>query len=595
MSAIVVDSKAHPLRDIFADKFDVDFYQREYVWQRKQIEDLVQDLSCEFLNHFHEGDPLRMVDAYAPYFMGEIVLSVKDGQKSAIIDGQQRITTLTLLLIYIYRRYMHLPNFPKGDVEKLICSDYYGTNMFNLDIPERKACMDALYAKGSYTPVSRDTVSVKTIVERYADIEECWNPAITEENAVHFVYWIKEKVMFSKVWTNSDKFAYVIFETMNDRGLSLTQVEMLRSYLLANIGQDNRDRALKLFDGVVKRLMEIKLSSKSKAEFEFFKMYLRGHYAEDFSQTKNSNSDFVRIGKEFHRWVRDNSSLVRLATSESFVDFIERIDFFSSVYTRINTLVTARDTVNYFYLIANSDYGFTLQPALILAAVNYRDLDSVVDEKIKIVSKYLTKLLSWRVWNQTMISQSSLEATIYEHCKNVRGKSCDELREYFRSQDDQPLQAAPQLNQQNNRRFKVLLAVITEIVARESGDSAYMLNGGEVEVEHIWANHFEWHQDEFSNEQEFASARNTIGDLLVLPKSFNASYGDDPYEKKVQHYLEQNPLAQSLNAKKYENNPGFLQFKARSGLPFRSYAEFKKSAIAERTELYKAILMWNWR
>ena len=45
----IVNSEVHPLEKIFSDKFDVDFYQREYVWQRTQIEDLINDLSGEFL------------------------------------------------------------------------------------------------------------------------------------------------------------------------------------------------------------------------------------------------------------------------------------------------------------------------------------------------------------------------------------------------------------------------------------------------------------------------------------------------------------------------------------------------------------------
>ena len=59
-----------------------------------------------------------------------------------------------------------------------------------------------------------------------------------------------------------------------------------------------------------------------------------------------------------------------------------------------------------------------------------------------------------------------------------------------------------------------------------------------------------------------ASSRNTeiaIGDLLLLPKSFNASYGDLPYEEKLVHYDSQNLLARSLNANAYDHNPGFLR------------------------------------
>lgn len=44
-----VDSKAFPVEVIFKDRYEVDFYQREYVWEHKQIEDLISDLTNEFL------------------------------------------------------------------------------------------------------------------------------------------------------------------------------------------------------------------------------------------------------------------------------------------------------------------------------------------------------------------------------------------------------------------------------------------------------------------------------------------------------------------------------------------------------------------
>ena len=114
-------------------------------------------------------------------------------------------------------------------------------------------------------------------------------------------------------------------------------------------------------------------------------------------------------------------------------------------------------------------------------------------------------------------------------------------------------------------------------------------------VEHIWADKYEEHQDEFSDKGEFAARRNAIGDLLLLPKSFNASYGDKPFSEKVVQYMGQNILAQSLNALKYKNNPGFLSFKAKSNLAFKSYSEFKNQSITERTNLYRGILLYNWK
>ncbi len=594
MESKIVDSKVYSLKELFSSKFDVDFYQREYVWNRKQIEDLILDLSSEFMKNWKQGDPLSKVSSYDPYYMGEIVLSIKD-EHNSIIDGQQRITTLTLLLIYLLQKYSNVEGFPKGEIETLIYKDVYGDKKFNLDIEERLECMLALYTKGSYDIKDGDSVSVHNIVDRYNDIDDCWNNSIDAGNIVSFTYWIKEKVMFSKVWTNNDDFAYVIFETMNDRGLSLTQVEMLRSYLLANIDVDSRDKGIKLFDGAVNRLRNIKLTTRSKAEFEFFKVYFRGHYIDAVVQS--ATSDFTRIGNEFHRWVRDNSKRLQLKSSTDYLSFIERISYFAKAYELIYDVIQHRDSKEYLYAIVNSDYGFTLQPALILSSIDYLDSDDTIYDKIKIVSKYLTKILSWRVWNHYQISQSSMETPIYDLCIKIREKTVEEIRTIF---DADPIEIpeldnAPILNQQNRPKLKVLISLITEIVASNSGESHYLLNDKDMEVEHIWANHYIQHKFEFENENDFATARNSIGDLLVLPKSFNSSYGDDPYEDKVVQYFSQNILAQSLNTQKYTNNPGFKQFIEISGLPFKPYDEFKLAGINERADLYKQVLKWNWQ
>ena len=360
MSSKEVNRLVQPLKTLFSEKFDVDFYQREYVWQKKQSDDLVNDLSAEFLRNWNEAHSSEQVRSYEPYYMGEVVLSVKKEGRNAIIDGQQRITTLMLLLIYLIQNYKDVPGFPKAEIDQLIYSDDFGVKRFNLEIDERKSCMLALYESGNYNAQDSDSISVKNLVERYSNIADCWNDRITTENVVLFAYWIKEKVVFSRVWTNSDEFAYIIFETMNDRGLSLTQVEMLRSYLLANINEESRNRAMSDFDNVIKQLIEIKLHSKSKAEFEFFKIYFRSHYADDLSQSKNYASDFTRIGNEFHRWLSDNNEKLQLTTLKDYIDFLAKISYFAKIYNRINDKIADRNTNEYLYLISNVDYGFTL-------------------------------------------------------------------------------------------------------------------------------------------------------------------------------------------------------------------------------------------
>ena len=125
----------------------------------------------------------------------------------------------------------------------------------------------------------------------------------------------------------------------------------------------------------------------------------------------------------------------------------------------------------------------------------------------------------------------------------------------------------------------------------------YRYRNAPYEIEHIWANKFidHGHDKEFANEHDFWGHRNKIGGLLLLPKSFNASYGAMPYEEKREHYHARNLLAASLHPLTYKNNPSFNRFIARTGLPFKSYPDgFHKADIEERTDLYRQICEQVW-
>ena len=66
-------------------KYSIHYYQREYMWQRKHVEELIDDLTSEFLEYYNEGDNRTAVQDYGSYFMCSIVLS---GRENAIIYEQ---------------------------------------------------------------------------------------------------------------------------------------------------------------------------------------------------------------------------------------------------------------------------------------------------------------------------------------------------------------------------------------------------------------------------------------------------------------------------------------------------------------------------
>ncbi len=83
-------------------KFTIDYFQREYRWEEKHIKLLVEDLTATFLKSYASKHKRSEVANYQNYYLGPFVFSVNpDNGKKSIIDGQQRITSITLLLIYL--------------------------------------------------------------------------------------------------------------------------------------------------------------------------------------------------------------------------------------------------------------------------------------------------------------------------------------------------------------------------------------------------------------------------------------------------------------------------------------------------------------
>ena len=79
-----------------SQSFSIDEYQREYKWEEKNIVELVSDLLEKFQSCYSEKDLTSDVSNYENYFLGSIIVSKRNG-KNYLIDGQQRVTSLTLL------------------------------------------------------------------------------------------------------------------------------------------------------------------------------------------------------------------------------------------------------------------------------------------------------------------------------------------------------------------------------------------------------------------------------------------------------------------------------------------------------------------
>ena len=126
-------------------KFLLPTYQRDYKWEIKHLNELLNDIQEAFLTSYKSTHGRRDVLGYEPYFLGTIITTQVGQGAKAIVDGQQRITTLVLLLCYAHRLQNQRPDLEISPVDQSIRRKVAGQNEFNLGMDEaRKSFFDLL-------------------------------------------------------------------------------------------------------------------------------------------------------------------------------------------------------------------------------------------------------------------------------------------------------------------------------------------------------------------------------------------------------------------------------------------------------------------
>jgi uncharacterized protein with ParB-like and HNH nuclease domain len=601
-----IDGKPKTLQELLqGKKYTIHYYQREYRWGRKQIEQLIDDLTSTFSDYYVDSHETSAVENYGYYYLGSIIRT--DDKEKAIIDGQQRLTSLTLMLIYL-NNLQKQENYHKVQVDQMIFSDSFGKMSFNLDVAERRRCFESLYNNKDFD-LNGESESVRTMYSRYKDIEELFPDELKKEALPLFLYWLKERVMLIEIVTPTEQDAHKIFVTMNDRGLNLNNAEMLKGYLLSEIADDNeRDEANKLWKQTV---MKLKASSEYASEgiintedVEFITTWIRAKYANTMREGKKGakDKDYEIIGNEFHQWVRQNSNEMGLIKSVHYIDFVkEEFRRFADIYIKLKEY-SSKLNPNFEYVYYNANRNLNYQVMLILSAITNEDNQEVIDKKIKLVSYFVDFFATIRTFNYKKVNFNTVKYMIFRIIKEIRDKDVASIAVILSHEIknmDINLDGIKEfrLNQFTVRYLLHTLARFTSFINQEMGNPSEFetyINRDQknsYDIEHVLPNDFDEYNESFENEEEFQLHRSKLGNLIILPRDKNRSYQDMPYSKKVTKYLGDNILAKSFNAQAYSNNPSFLRLK----YDFKPYEDFGKEDINERQVLYSKIAedIWN--
>ncbi len=586
-------------------KFYIDYFQREYRWQEKHIKLLIEDLTTTFLKSYNQDDKRSAVANYQSYYLGPVVFSINlDNGKKSIIDGQQRITSITLLLIYLNNLQSELNQ--QVEVSGLIFSEMFGEKSFNMTDELREPCLKALFENGEFTPAEDDDATVINMVSRYEDISQSFPEELSKDALPYFIDWFIQNVVIVEITAYSDENAYTIFETMNDRGLNLTPSEMLKGYILSKItNSEQRIEINSLWKNQIQKLHEY----GETVDQAFFQTWFRSKYAVTIRPGKagSVNQDFELIGSRFHNWFKDNhKNIFNLKTSDEFYTYFkEEFPFYVKWYLKSwDAQANFDNNVPHLHYIKYWGMAESLQDPILLASINFTDDEDTINKKLDFTSRYIETFTVRRSVNYKKFGQTSIKYTMFNLIKLIRNNDLETLGinltneiNNIDQQWDKVLNFG--LHGQNRKFVKHLLSRISgyidSLVGKNTNYVSYQHpDGKQFEIEHIWGNKFEEHRDEFEQEGDFQNRRNSIGALILLPNGTNQSFSSDIYEDKLEHYIKENTYAQTLHPTYYIKNPNFLKSENIKNLDFKSHEHFTKEDIEERDNLVKRICEQIW-
>jgi len=488
-------------------------FQRRYSWEPEHVGEFWSDIE-------------RARSVGDAYFMGTIVLAsdATGDKRKLIVDGQQRITTTALLLLAIRDRLRELnQDRAAQSVEDTHLSDYVLTEeqtvaKLNLG-PSDHATFSALL-EGKADEQAEDLLSIayrqlKQSVAELAPGEDAYRKLI------ELVEYLDKDVQVLLAVATGLAEAYVIFETLNDRGADLTTADLLKNYLFSNAGPQGIAHAEALWT---------KLTSRFDRPDDFVK-FLRYDYLSRRGRVTNRG-----LYKALQVDIGSGTAAVR--------SYLERLDLRLQQYTALrepddaswsSQSIEVRDS-----LLAFRRFGFEASMPLLLAAfATWKHSDA---------TRFVDTVASWsvRAWMAGTLGGGVAENAFCDAAVAVtskKAKAASDVLPYMRDlvPDDAGFrQAFLAYGSMTTTRAKYLLARIERQKVLDQGGQADAMpdwSSKSVSVEHIFARSSK--RDSFESDEDFdrfTVIRDQLQNFTLLERTLNGGLEDKAFGEKASTY-----------------------------------------------------------
>ena len=538
------------------EQFVIPNYQRRYAWENKQVKDLLDDI--------------YYLDRDQTHLLNMTILITSDNRrfrKTQIVDGQQRITTLMLLIKALLEKSRSLGKSTENDYQHDMKKCLYARTERGKEIKIKLGKLDRDIFKSIIEgdeqqkdfSISKLQIAYKNLkdeIEKFSqsDVEEFWFKL--KENVEIIVYCVPK---------SSD--AYKLFEITNNRGIDLTKTDIIKNFVLGHIAiivekfEDDEKR----LNNVLQKWQEIIINLDGIKKDEFFRHFLMGltckkipfsRLIEKFKDYYFINVKDVELLTEFQRYKNKHDILV--STQRKPIEkFLDDLIISSKVYRQIvfngfenNDLNKEIENLN--KIEATPTYTFLL--------FLFKKIEKDINQKIVVV-----KML------QTFMVRRHICKLPTGELDDIFSKLCDVNHNHI----DLNVREKLQKDLPDNKRFDEMFPkhdykgkvnrakyILEQIEYKINPPAETKIDWDNVHLEHIVPQKIktktskhefgDWEKYLGKEAEKHGDFLNKIGNLTLLHNKLNINASNHPFtEKKINYKASKIELTKELNAYRF--------------------------------------------
>jgi len=539
--SLKIESKDLSIEDLYKDFYTVPDFQREFIWDREQVERLLQDVHDEFYDE--EGQLIKGSE----YFLGSIVVCLaKDGTFN-LIDGQQRMTTIYLTLCAIRDLLQDLGEQPNVSLLSQIA--FVSTNDVGDEQERHRLVLQYDDSKGilkrvvdqpaSLDDANEKTTSVKRIRSAYRDIADFLrvNCDSSPKRLKLFYATFTKRVKLIRIITPSLTNALKVFETVNDRGVGLNAMDLLKNLLFMKTSSDEYPTLKQRWKDLIDTL-----GACGEKPLRFLRYFIMAHFELDSKKPLREDDIYDWFTKNAKVAGLDDQPLLFLKTliecAYVWSNFLNAKDVTGAVnpYLKNLTLLSGAARQHFILLLAGRHLPSQEFSRLCRAIENLFFCYIITREPTRTFER---NFAIWSADLRTVKNEAALDQFIQE-------KFTSDL-EKRRVTFDFAFQELKQSRIQQYR-MRYILAKLTQYIEQQAWnnpahDSLDQYIASTVEVEHILPQNPTTEVKEgFDKKDQYDQYIEKMGNLTLLEKTINTSVSNDLYQKKIPGYRQSSYL-----------------------------------------------------